>query len=190
MNSLFAPLIPSRSEKYQQSSNINNIITNMTSVLPLYRFSHVRAILHREIRNLPVLLSLQLLQIDRIVSNAPDPLECTSSARLHITSSRHYVRFFAESEFVRISKRARIKDRANLSRIYQVPPRCVYRYCALRNSSSHSLDWTVKQYETKSLIRNSLFRQKWNNMRKNVNQKIFCKYMKMYKGNSNRYKFH
>lgn len=96
-----------QSEKYQL------YVVTAISLLPRYLFNPVKTVLRREICNLPVLLSLQLLQIDRIVSDAPDSLECASSARLHITSLRHYVRFFAESEFVRISKRAGIKDRAN-----------------------------------------------------------------------------
>lgn len=145
------------------------------SVLPRYFFSYVRTILYREkyVTSLSYYpYNLQLLQIDRIVSDAPDSLECASSARLHITSSQHYVRFFAESEFVRISKRCTDKRPGKPSRIYQVLPRCMYRYCALRNSSIHSLGCTAKQYVTKSLIRNSTRRQKWNNERKNINQKI------------------
>jgi len=103
-------------------------------------------------RTVPLNLRREICNLPATPSNRSYRIERSRSGRVHLLW--HYVRFFAESGFVRVPKRARIKDRASPSQIYRAPSRYIER--ALRNSGSHSYGEIIWN---KSLICNSLSRQ-------------------------------
>lgn len=135
------------------------------SLVPQETFPPFRG-LRREICNLP----LRLLQIDRIVSDAPDPVECALAPL-----SMALCQIFRWIEICSCPEACTDKRSNKPSWIYRAPSRYIER--ALRNSSSHSYDCTAKQYEIKSLIRHSLFGQSEKiNEKKTRIKKILFKY--------------
>lgn len=119
-------------------------------------------LLHREICN-----SLRLLQIDRIVSDAPDPVECALAS-----PSMALCQIFRWIWICSCLEACRDKRPSEPSWIYRTLPRHIEH--GLRNSGSHSYRFTSKQYKiANSQIVVSIKVER--RVKKNTNQKILFK---------------